>query len=382
MAGESILCVDDDKTTRKLVSGVLERQGYRVRTADDGLEALRAVAEAMPDLIITDVRMPYVNGLELTQRLRRNHRTARIPIIMLSGRKRSEEILAGYTEGADDYVPKPVDMAVLAAKVMVLLQRSRAPVGGPEQPAPLGTVIVFLRTKGGVGTTMLAVNAAVARAASGAHRVALLDLNVNSSDAAVMLDLQPDRTLTDLHEVAIAELDTDMFDRLALIHESGVRLVLASDAPESAELVSVSAVQQTLDRLRTQYDFILVDMPPGFSELNLTALDAAHAVYLITSPHVATVRGTVACLRVLNQLQIPGTRVKLVLNRMTPGGLENQLIAKTLGRTPDVLIPYISWCEDAANAGRPLVTYQAGGAGVVEMESLAASMQELASVAG
>jgi pilus assembly protein CpaE len=382
MAGESILCVDDDKTTRKLVSGLLERQGYQVRTADDGLEALRAVAEAMPDLIITDVRMPHVNGLELTQRLRRNHRTARIPIIMLSDRKRSEEILAGYTEGADDYVPKPVDMAVLAAKAAALLQRSRAPVVGPEQSAPLGTVVVFLRMKGGVGTTMLAVNAAVALAASGAHRVALLDLNLNASDAAVILDLQPDRTLADLHEVAIAELDQDTFERLALTHESGIRLILASDAPESAELVSVVAVQQTLDRLRTQYDFILVDMPPGFPEANLAALDTAHAVYLITSPQVTTVRGTERCLHVLDHLQIRAKRVKLVLNRTTPGGLENELITKTLGRPPDALIPYIAWCEDAANAGRPLVTHQAGGAGVVDLESLAASIGELAPVPG
>lgn len=373
MPAETILVADDDKTTCKLLSGVLERHGYRVQTANDGLEALQMVADAAPDLVITDVQMPHVNGLELTQRLRRNRRTARIPVIMLSAKTRSDEILAGYAEGADEYVPKPVEMEVLVAKVGALLQRVRAAAAAQTAEA-LGTVVVFLRGKGGVGATMLAVNAAVALAANGAERVALLDLNLEFGNAAVQLDLQPERTLAAMQEVSIAEVEDDVFARLALKHETGVRVIVGSDSPESAELVSVSAIQQTIDRLRTQYDFTLIDLPLGFSETNLAALDAAHVVYLITSPQVTTVRATADCLRVLKKLEIPEKSVCVVLNRTTPGGLDNELVAKTLGRKPDILIPYTGWYETAVNAGRPLITYQPGGPGVREIQDLAATI--------
>jgi pilus assembly protein CpaE len=379
MAAETILVVDDDKVTRKLVSGVLERHGYRVQTANDGLEALGMVAEAAPDLVITDVLMPHVNGLELTQRLRRTHRTARIPVVMLSVRSRNEEILAGYAEGADEYVHKPVDMEVLVAKVGALLQRTRA-AARAEQPAALGTVHVFLRGKGGVGTTMIAVNAAAALAASGADRVVLLDLNLGFGNAAMLLDLQPQRTLAATRDVSIAELDDDVFARLAVRHEGGVRVIVGSDTPETAELVSVSAVQATIDRLRTQFDFILIDLPVGFSEVNLAAIDTAHAVYLITTPHVTSVRATADCQRVLEELKIPAKSVRVILNRTTPNGLDNELVAKTLGRKPDILIPYTAWYENAVNAGRPLITYQPGSPGVMEIESVADSIRALAPV--
>ena len=126
MAGEKILLVDDEEQIRKLVSTYLTRQGYDVATATDGYEALKAVRMKAPDLVITDVMMPNMNGFELTRRLRADYRTARIPILMLSARKEADDILTGYSEGADEYIAKPVEMAVLAAKIDVLIKRMRA----------------------------------------------------------------------------------------------------------------------------------------------------------------------------------------------------------------------------------------------------------------
>jgi pilus assembly protein CpaE len=377
MAGESILVVDDDRITRTLVGGVLEQQGYRVQTADDGLEALRLIAEGPPDLIITDVRMPYVNGLELTQRIRHNHRTARIPVIMLSDRKRSEEILAGYAEGADEYMPKPFDTAILVAKVAALLNRVAA--ASPSLPtAPLGTVVVFLRGKGGVGTTTLAVNAAVSLAAAGTRRVALVDLDLEFGNAAMLLDLAVERTLADHAEVPISEIDDDQFARLGAAHESGVRVIVGAGSPETAELVSISSVQQTIERLRAGHDFMLIDLPRTFSEIALAAIDASHTVCLITVPQVAALKATTDCLHVLDKLDIPAMGVRLVLNRITPAGLETDLVTRTLGRQPETIIPYSALCEDAANAGRPLVTYRPGSPGAVAMEDMAATITRVA----
>ena len=126
MAGEKILFVDDEEQIRKLLATWLGRHGYAVTLASDGWEALKAIRAAAPDLVITDVNMPNMNGLELTRRLRADHRTARIPVVMLSARKQADDVLTGYAEGADEYIPKPVEMAVLAAKIDVLLKRFKA----------------------------------------------------------------------------------------------------------------------------------------------------------------------------------------------------------------------------------------------------------------
>jgi Flp pilus assembly CpaE family ATPase len=91
-------------------------------------------------------------------------------------------------------------------------------------------------------------------------------------------------------------------------------------------------------------------------------------------------RATMDCLRVLEELKLPARCVRVILNRVTPYGLDNELVAKTLGREPDLLIPYTRWYEDAVDAGRPLITYQTGGSGTMEIESLAASIRALAPV--
>ena len=171
MAGEKILFVDDEEQIRKLLATWLGRHGYAVTLASDGWEALKAIRAAAPDLVITDVNMPNMNGLELTRRLRADHRTARIPVVMLSARKQADDVLTGYAEGADEYIPKPVEMAVLAAKIDVLLKRFKA-VTGQTTHKRGGNIVLFLHGKGGVGTTTLAVNSAVALAETTIYRVA------------------------------------------------------------------------------------------------------------------------------------------------------------------------------------------------------------------
>src|ERR1700731_2693560 len=135
-----------------MVGAFLERKGYTVRTASDGIEALLSIYDRFPDLVITDVRMPELNGIELTTRLRGNHRTAAIPILMFSAMGESHDTLAGYAAGADDYLPKPFELSVLEAKVMSLLRRSL----DTTRTADRGRVILFAHAKGGVGTTSLA----------------------------------------------------------------------------------------------------------------------------------------------------------------------------------------------------------------------------------
>src|SRR2546423_12067746 len=154
--GERILFVDDEEQIRKLLSTCLTRHGYEVRVANDGWEALKAIRATAPDLVITDVNMPNMNGLELTRRMRADHRTARIPVIMLSARKQADDVLTGYAEGADEYVPKPVEMAVLEAKIEVLIKRFPTTKGDGATKRG-GNDILFPRGQGRAGLAVVAV---------------------------------------------------------------------------------------------------------------------------------------------------------------------------------------------------------------------------------
>ena len=382
MAGERILFVDDEAQIRKLVQTFLQRHGYVVMTANDGYEALLAIKKERPHLLITDVSMPNLSGLELTKRLRAEAGTARLPIIMLSARKQANDVLAGYAQGADEYVAKPVELAILAAKVELILKRSKvAEEAAGVAPTARGQVCLFLHGKGGVGTTTLAVNSAIALASAMIYRVTLLDLSLEFPNTALLMDLKPQRTLADLSDVRIEDMTDDLFDLFIAPHTSGVRLVVGADRPELAELVTVPAVHHAIDRLRASSDYVVVDSAATFTQHTLAAIDAADVIFVVTSAHLASLKATTDTLTVLEKLGVPKARVLLALNRTTASGLEADPVTRFFGRKPDVTIPFTRPFDDAADEGKPLIMTAPQNAGAAVMRDLAAQIAVAAPVA-
>ena len=120
MAGKRVLVVDDDAKTVELVKLYLNRDGYRVLTAHDGIEALRLAREGHPDLIVLDLMLPGIDGLEVCRTLRDE---SDVPIIMLTAKTTDQDKLTGLDLGADDYVTKPFSPRELAARVRTVLRR-------------------------------------------------------------------------------------------------------------------------------------------------------------------------------------------------------------------------------------------------------------------
>jgi DNA-binding response OmpR family regulator len=129
MASKKILVVDDDVKTVELVKLYLDRDGYQVLTAYDGVEALRLAREGLPDLIVLDLMLPDIDGLEVCRTLRRE---SEVPVIMLTARTTDQDKLAGLELGADDYVTKPFSPKELAARVRAVLRRLPGQ-RGPEE---------------------------------------------------------------------------------------------------------------------------------------------------------------------------------------------------------------------------------------------------------
>ena len=117
MPVQKILLVDDSKTELAVLSELLLRRGYEVRTAETGEEALRKLAEEKPDLILMDIVMPGQNGFQLTRTITRDPRYADLPVIMCTSKNQETDRVWGLRQGAKDYVVKPVDADDLIAKI-------------------------------------------------------------------------------------------------------------------------------------------------------------------------------------------------------------------------------------------------------------------------
>ena len=120
---ERILVADDDPITTRFLSSLLEEKGYEVLVARDGEQALELARARSPELIVSDLVMPYRDGLEVVRAVRRDPLLAATPVVLLSLKDREEDIVGGLEAGADDYVVKPFHARELLTRIRKLLDR-------------------------------------------------------------------------------------------------------------------------------------------------------------------------------------------------------------------------------------------------------------------
>ena len=122
----AVLVADDDLDIRELVAFKLAQAGYEVRSAPDGVAALDAARAGGVDLVVLDLMMPGLSGLDVCAELRREPATAELPVIMLTARAQDQDVATGFAAGADDYVVKPFSPRELVSRVQAVLGRARA----------------------------------------------------------------------------------------------------------------------------------------------------------------------------------------------------------------------------------------------------------------
>lgn len=126
--GGKILVIDDDLVSLRFVSSLLREKGYDVLVAEDGRHGWHLAVSQRPDLIVTDLVMPYQDGFQLLQVIRSDRDLSKIPVIVLSMRDREEDVVRGLDDGADDYVIKPFNARELLSRIRKQLGRR----GGPS----------------------------------------------------------------------------------------------------------------------------------------------------------------------------------------------------------------------------------------------------------
>jgi pilus assembly protein CpaE len=366
-----LLVVDDEPSVRKLLKRFFEARGYDVAVADNGLMGWTATRDEAPDLVVSDVAMPEMDGYELVRTIRRNPSTAAIPVILLSAHSEANELVAGYESGADDYVTKPVDMEVLGLKIDALLRRARAG-GAGVSTVTTGKLIAVTSAKGGVGTTTLAANLAVLLGRR-SETVCAYDLNLEHGDLPVMFDLQPKASLGEAVRDMASMGESFQWDDYLIRHSSGAKVLAAPFKPHDASAITEDLVGQVTHRLRELHDYVIADVPPLYNDMALSIYEASDRLVAITSPELTSLRRTKELLGVLSSLGVPDERILVVLNRIIEVPAIDARRAEAFLRRPvAVTIPNGGQVfPDSVSTGRPVALAQPNSPAVVAISDLA-----------
>lgn len=136
-----ILIIEDDAAISEVLGFNLEREGYEVDVRTDGREGIRKARELAPDLVILDLMLPTIDGIEVCREIRADKATKQIPVIMLTAKSEEADQLVGFTVGADDYVTKPFSIKVLLQRIKVLLARGKQPTEASDSMQMHGIVL-------------------------------------------------------------------------------------------------------------------------------------------------------------------------------------------------------------------------------------------------
>lgn len=239
---KKILIVEDDLDSLKLIGLMLQRQGYEIVGASSGEQALAEAERAEPDLVVLDVMMPGLDGLQVCRRLRRNPRTAYVPVIMFSAKALTVDKAAGFDAGADEYLTKPIHPVELLACVEELLERAEE-ARAERQVEPPRRVIGVIGAKGGVGVSTLVVNLAVAIGQSGdqvgeqpeERQVRVVELRPGLGSVALLFGQAPCGGWASLLEGSAENLDRQTVEGQLMTYKGGLRFLPASLHPESGQ---------------------------------------------------------------------------------------------------------------------------------------------------
>jgi pilus assembly protein CpaE len=223
------------------------------------------------------------------------------------------------------------------------------------RPRGNGRVITVFSPKGGTGKTVTATNLSVCFAKNAGKKTLLLDLDLQFGDAAIMLGIEPEKTIQDL-VTAPGELDPEKLAGYTTRHSTGLDILPAPIRPEDAELVTEPKLARLMDVAKESYEVIVVDTSPFFHGPMLATLDQTDDLLLVCGLEVPTIKNVRLSLQTLQLLSFPTERVKVILNRansnvgMKKGEVEAALEAKVRFEVPsDRVVPL------AVNRSNPAV---------------------------
>ncbi|MEP6978260.1 MAG: AAA family ATPase [Thermoleophilia bacterium] len=344
-----------------------------VGTAEEVRDAAGALAGGHLNVILhatNAAALPYdeIAGI-------REH--TRAPLIILAAGEASELLDQALEADIADVLLLPQ-----LTENVVFAVRKASHSGRRAQAAAIGKkgrIVTVFSPKGGTGKTVITTNLASALAKFEGKRTLLLDLDLQFGDAAIMLGLEPDKTIYDL-VVAPGELDSEKLAGYIARHPAGLDILPAPLRPEDAELVTEGKLGRLLEVARESYDMIVVDTSPFFHGPMLATLDQTDDLLLVCSLDVPTVKNVRLSLQTLELLSFPTNKVQVVLNRAnTKVGMKQKEVESALEQRVRFQVPSDRAVPLAVNRGNPCVLAEAGAdfsKAVREMAKIIATPQQ------
>ena len=284
-----------------------------VGESSGGMDALERIENLSPDIIIISLGAGDEDVLSLTERITLSR--PRSHVILLCEYLDVDVLQSALSVGAHNVIGYPQSPKEFCDYIKTVFHNETARIeslNGKQSLSWISKVITVFGAKGGLGKTTLAVNFAV-KLAESRKKVALVDLNLQFGDANVFMDIEPNDTISELSQ-EISTPNIDLIRSYMTVHSSGVHVLCAPKSPEYAELVSPEKVQSILGQLRTYYDYVVIDTPPTFSDITITALEVSSMILFVTGLDISILKNSKQSLNILKSLQ-QLDKVKIIVNR-------------------------------------------------------------------
>lgn len=352
-----VLIIDDEPINHQLVAHALESLHGELHFSENGKDGVAKARNLEPDIIITDVMMPDINGYEVTRILRRESRFATTPILVLTAQSGLQDKLKSFESGADEHLTKPFESAELLMRVTALLRRMDAARGSQrEAPAQQNARMIAVHSlRGGTGASTLAVNLGVGLSMLWRKPTVLLDLTMTAGQVALMLNMPLKRTWADIARYSADDLDMDALTSIIGAHESGLSFIAAPTFPAEAEAIGAETLGAALRLMKGHFEYMVADLPHDFSDPTIQALDMADVILMVATPDMASIRAVVAAMDTYEKLGYKKEKIKLVLSAIFPrSSLARDKIEFAVGMATLMTIPYVQDVfVDAINLGQP-----------------------------
>jgi pilus assembly protein CpaE len=286
------------------------------------------------------------------------------PVLVLCGSTPNGLVRRAIEAGADDVVPLPAGgegdaLEQASEQIAFALQKALARKDGVALAGTTsgGRLICVLGPKGGIGKTLTASNLAVSFADAG-YTAAIVDLDLQFGDIGLTLGLAPEKTIYDLARTS-GSLDEEKVAAFMAVHSSGVRVLLAPTRPDQASVVTPEFLTPLYAVLRSAYDYVIVDTPPGFNAEVIASIDSSSDVCMVGTLDSLSLKNTKLGLETLDLMGYPRDRVCLVLNRADSRvGITRGDVVTIMGREPEVLVPSTRDIARSVNEGAPIALAQ------------------------
>lgn len=384
MPASTILVLSAAATSGEPIAPALTTAGYTVTASTDADAAFSQVVEHQ--LVILDLGSGSVDGaksgVELCREIRATPAMAAVPVLCVASSDDVEERIGFLEAGADDVIARPFDGRELEARVEALLlrfQRSRdlAPVVSADglTLAHARRVVVVYSPKGGVGTTTIAVNVAVAAAQRRPDKVVLVDLDLQFGGVATHLNLHPKQTIIDAVRDDAALREPELLRTYAMRHDSGLHVLAAPTTPEAAEQMTPDHVINIIGTLLDGYESVVIDAGSTLDERILSVFELAETIILPVYPEIAALKAVHGLLDYLNEAGTFGAKATFVLNNMFAREiLKPRDIEAALGTRISMDLPYDGFLYlKAINEGVPIVLGAARSAPAERLTRLSAT---------